>query len=306
MTRQRRTHLAVLALVPLVLFTAVRCTDTTTTEPVTVQAAAPASAAGVAAALAKLHAQNDWVGQFHNDALGYVVKSLDRIPAKSRDRRNVCETARKAYREFHRTRRGSEVPKSADDAFEQFCAGGESRTVTPAFALGFLDNARRGDLSVAAQSYMDQFLGAIDASVSYDDLNARINSIDAAAAGNLSADEAAAVVTVGNIALSSADYWANNITAWDPYAGTNTGFFTRVAGSRVASSPLAFGGPSHSWASIWNDTKAAAKRAARGDVSAAAKALVTIGVAGGAAVPAAIDVVLAGAATGSIMAVLQF
>jgi hypothetical protein len=307
MTRQRKTHLAILALVPMVVFTAVRCADSTGTTPATADTPHAAAQAGVAATMVKLHAANDWVGQFHNDALGYVRNALDGIPARARNRLTVCETARKAYREFHKARRGTDVPASVDGAFGQFCSNGSRARPASSVAMSGAGNTPRTDLSYDAEQFTDQFLGAIDASVSYDDLNARINSIDAAAVASLSTDDASAVVLVGAIALSSADYWANNIQEWDPFVFDDTGFFSVLTTARIASTPAGIGsGRADSWGSIWNDTKAAAKRAARGDISAAVKALVTMGVAGGAAAPIAFDIVLSASATGSIMSVLNF
>src|SRR4051812_29610479 len=96
MTRQRRTQLCFLALVPVVVFAAVRCADSSapTASP---QKASAAPTAELNARLAKLHEETDWIGQFHNDALRYVFENISRLPAKSRDKRTVCETARRAY-----------------------------------------------------------------------------------------------------------------------------------------------------------------------------------------------------------------
>jgi len=124
MTRQRKTHLALLALVPVVVFAAVRCADSTATAPPSPQVAAGQLDPIVMARLAKLHEQHDWVGQFHNEALSFVLAKVKRIPARTRNARVTCETARKAYAEFHKSRRGGDVPPAVDADFERFCSAG--------------------------------------------------------------------------------------------------------------------------------------------------------------------------------------
>lgn len=306
MTRQKKTHLAILALVPAIVFAAVRCADSTGAIPPTVENSQPGLDAEVSATLARLHRKNDWVGQFHNDALGYVLVALNRLPAKARDRHSVCEASRKAYREFHKSRRGIEEPASVDIAFEQFCARGSSPRPSNAVVISTAASTPRAADALAAQQFMDRFLDAIDASVSYDDLSARINSIDAAAAGSLSADEAASVVIAGSIALSSADYWANNMPAWDPFVGTDTGFFSVLAMTRGDATGGIGRAAGISWGSVWNDAKAAAKRAAKGDVGAATKAIVSAGFSAVIGGPVTYEAVLAASATGSVMSVLGF
>ena len=309
MTRQKKTHLAILALVPALVFAASRCADSNATAPTGVEGSGAAADRVVAAKLAKLQQETDWVGKFHNDALAYVLADLQRLPPKARERGGVCEAARKSYRQFHKSRRGTDVPASVEDAFERFCAG-RGPTFAASIAQGAGEPRRQGDVSFEAQGFMDQFLGAIDASVSYDDLSARVNSIEAAAVATLPAAEAADVVVVGSIALSSADYWANNLPAWDPYVGNGTGFLTELAASRTASSPFGPESPvSRDWGDfvnrVWNDAKAAAKRAARGDVSAASKALMTAGALLVIGAPVTYEGILAASATGSIMSVLD-
>jgi hypothetical protein len=102
----------------------------------------------------------------------------------------------------------------------------------------------------------------------------------------------------------------NNITAWVPY--TNTADYSVLLASR--SLPLGFDGGTLTltrddgggWGSflngVWNDAKRAAKRAAIGDVKAGAKAAMAAVLAGS---PIVYEIVLAGAASGSIMAVLE-
>ena len=317
MTRQRRTHLLFLALVPVVVFAAVRCADSSSsppsalTAPVVATTPPPAASAATAATIARLHEQTDWIGRFHNDALQYVFTSISRLPGRARDKHGICETARRAYGEFHRSRRGAPVPASVDAQLEGFCSRAPAASIRSA-ALATPHGAPRTDVSATAQSLMDQIASAIDVSTSYADLNTRVSSIESDAASSLSYDEAASVFTVGSVALNSATYWANNLTDWVPF--TNTAEYSKLLVTRVIppgevmapvfnngddSGGFSWGG----WAtSVWNDTKAAAKRAAGGDVRAAAKAIM-----GAALVDAPIfyDIVLGAAAAGSIGAALM-
>jgi hypothetical protein len=299
MTSQRRTHLLVLALVPLVVFGAVRCADNTTTSPLAESALS--RDLSVSAKLAKLHKENDWVGKFHNEALAFVLAELQRTPKKGRDRRSVCETARRAYAEFHRSRRGTEVPASVDADFESFCAGNKGAANTRLSSIAVPSRPRTDEVSLAAQDYMDRVASAIDLSTSYDDLSGRVNSIEAEAASSLSYDEAGEVVTVGSVALSSADYWGSTITDWVPFTSGIEAYSVLLApGGRT--SPFSTGAPAKDWNSIWNDAKQAAKRAASGDVHGAVRTIVSLAMVGGAF---QYEIVLAGAATSSVMAILQ-
>ena len=197
MTRQRKTHILILALVPVIVFGAVRCADSTMTAPPAVQIATGQLDPAVEARLAKLHQENDWVGEFHNDALKYVFANLRRMPAKGRDRHGVCEEARKAYADFHKARRGSSVPVSVDADFEKFLPHrfggnasangspeGTKRTVSRRLHAGFSSRSR--------QPLVRRPPPAICAPAST--LSRRTQPL------TLSAVEAGAVVTVGSIA----------------------------------------------------------------------------------------------------------
>jgi hypothetical protein len=159
---------------------------------------------------------------------------------------------------------------------------------------------------------MEQVAFAVDVSTSYEDLSGRVASIESAAASSLGYDEAEGVFMVGSIALNSATYWANNLTDWVPF--TNTADYSVLLATRIVQ-PGAGGSPafnngddtgSFSWSDwakhVWNDTKAAAKRAAEGDVRAGAKALIGTALAGG---PFIFDIFAGAAAAGSIGSVLQ-
>lgn len=314
MTRQNRSHLLIIALVPVVVFAAVRCADSSVPSAPAAAPTASAATAPLAARLTKLHEETDWIGKFHNDALRYVFTSLSRIPVKARSKRNICETARRAYAEFHLSRRGTPVPASVDAQIEGVCVGGASASVRSA-SVGTTAGTRRRDISPAAQTLMDQMADAIDGSTSFDDLNSRVSSIESEAASTLSYDEAADVFTLGSVALNSATYWANNVTEWVPF--TNTADYsvlmsTRISSPRAGLSPAfnngddSGGSSSFSWGDfanqVWNDTKAAAKRAAFGDVKAGGKAIMSAALI---EAPVVVDIVLSSAAVGSISAVLM-
>lgn len=307
MTRQRNTHLFILALVPTVVFGAVRCADSTAGPPPATNAVQPDPA--VAAKLAKLHQEHDWVGQFHNEALKYVLATIQRGTAKSRDRRALCEAARRAYGEFHKNRRGSTVPGSVDADFARFCKGGSLGANSLTVITGAPGGPRKSELSPNAQGFLDQIVAAIDASTSYGDLNDRVSSIEASAVASLGSEEAGAIVAVGSVTRSSASYWANNLPSWLPF--TNTADYTVLLAPRALLSGSAPGTPAFNndpidWGTvangIWNDAKRAAKRAAGGDARAAVKVIIAGGVA---ETPIIWEIIVASAAVGSIMSVLQ-
>ena len=300
MTRQRKTHLLFLALVPAVVFGALRCTDSPSAPR------APSSQAvalePVTARLAKLHAQYDWIGEFHNDALKYVLANLQRLPAKSLNRRAICETALTAYKEFHRSRRHVEMPAQVAAAAENNCSSSGLGRSVGAFSLEIPVGPKKDELSAEAQSYLDQIVSAIDASDSTADLNASVANIEANAAASLSNAEAGAVVIVGAVTESSAQYWEANFSDWLPYMSTVTPY-SLIAGTRLSSDGTNQIGPTGTPRfDFWSDFKAAGKRALGGDARGAIRAVISAGIAG---IAFEYDVILAGAATGSIMAVLQ-
>lgn len=309
MTPQRRSHLIILALVPVVVFAAVRCADSTAPLS-TGQRSASAPSAATMAKIAQLREATDWIGKYHNDALRYVFTSISRIPLKARDKHSVCETARRAYGEFHHSRHGTPVPASVDAQLEGFCSAGGAASGRAA-VLNSPKPFRTTEVSADAQALMDQVALAIDASTSFADLSDRVSAIEFTAASTLSYEEAEGVFTVGSIALSSANYWANNLTAWVPFTSTSEYsvlLATRIGTAGVDASPAFSGGDASGfswgeWAQrVWTDTKAAAKRAAEGDVRAGGKAFIGTTIAGG---PIVWDIIAGVAAAGSIGAVLQ-
>ena len=311
MTRQKRSHLLILALVPAVVFAAVRCADNA--APSAVAPAAPIAATpATAARMAKLHEATDWIGKYHNEALAYVYTALSHLPIKARDKHTVCETARRAYAEFHLSRRGAAVPASVDAQLEGYCSGGSAASVRAAL-VSAPKTPLRAETSLEAQAMMDDLSTAVDASTSFEDLDSRVSSIENEAAATLSYDDASQVFMVASITRSSATYWANNLTDWVPFTSTadyNALLTTRIIPAGGGVSP-AFNngddsGGGFSWSDfankVWNDTKAAAKRAAKGDVKAAVKSVLGSGLADA---PVIYDIVIASAAAGSIGAVLQ-
>lgn len=307
MTRQRQTHLLIIGLVPAVIFGAVRCADAVSAPTPQAEVTGQRDKM-LAAKLAKLHQENDWVGRLHNDALAFVLAKLQRIPVGNRSRRNVCETARKAYNDFHRNLRGAASPASVDAEFATFCASDKSPRNLLTRSLGVPHGRKETELSPTAVGFMEQISSAIDASNSHADLNSRVSAIEAEAAATLSYEEAGAVVAVGAVATSSADYWVANITSWLPY--TSTPDYAVLVASRfpsesVRDAPSGFR-PRAGWGEelekIWTDARAAAKRAAKSDLYGAIKIAVAAGAAGG---PVIYDLLLAGAATASIMGILH-
>jgi hypothetical protein len=291
MTRNRKTQVILLALVPLMLLAAASCADAPS-APQPRSTAASANGPSVTATLAKLHTENDWIGQAHNDALAYVLAALKRLPAKA-DHHAVCETAIAAYREFHRTRFHAAVPREVDNAAEASCSASKGFALAGAAFSLVPNGVRRTELSPEGQDYLNQMDAAIDAANSDADLTTAVSNIEYQAAANLSYDEAAGIVMAGEVTLSSASYWEGSYTDWLPYVGTLLDY------NRVSASAIAPGGPRFDF---WGDFKSAGRRAIKGDFQAAVAAVVrewflsaTIG----------FDFVVGSAAVGSVMAVLQ-
>jgi hypothetical protein len=183
MTRNRKTQLVALALVPVMLLAVASCADAPS-APQPSSTVASAQGPSVSATLAKLHAENDWVGQAHNDALAYVLAALKRLPAGA-DHRAVCETAVAAYREFHRARFHALVPREVDNAAEASCAASKGFALAGAAFLLVPNAARRTELSPEGQDYLNQMDAAIDAANSDADLATAISNIEYLAAANL-------------------------------------------------------------------------------------------------------------------------
>lgn len=300
MTRLTRTRLLILALLPAAAIGAISCSDSPSAPQAT--GAMKNADPEVALRLARLHAANDWVGDYHNRALQYVFEVLKAQPVGKRDGRTVCETAIAAYRQFHRANRHSEVPSDVEAAAEAGCRSGTGFSFNNlAFSISTPAAPSRDAVSVAAQSYLDQIVTAVNSSDTESDLAATVSSIETNAARSLSESEAGAVVIVGSVAQSSMQYWDANLQYWDPY------LTAPLDQSRIArSSETADGGliaPAHSPRfGFWSDFKSAAKVAAIGDVKGAIGAVVRAGILG---IGFEYEVIIGGAAVASILAVLQ-
>jgi hypothetical protein len=300
MTRNRKSQLLLIALVPAMLIAAASCADAPS-APQPTRTAAPALTPSVSATLAKLHAENDWVGQFHNDALAYVLVALKRLPANA-PHSAVCETALAAYREFHRTRRHAEVPQDVENAGAASCNSSKGFALATA-AFSLVPTAPRHDgFSAAGQYYLDQMAAAIDAANSDAELTAAVNSIEYDAAANLSYEEAAGLVMAGAVTEASASYWESSFQDWLPYTNTLLDY-SRISASAGVSGVNGAMGPGGVRLTFWGDFKAAGKRAIGGDfrgaVIAIARELIFAGT------PVGFEIVLASSAIASIDAVLM-
>jgi len=251
------------------------------------------------------------VGIVHNEALAYVLADLQRIPKQSRSRQRVCETAQQSFAEFHRRRFGSELPAGSEADIVKPCLSARGPAASLA-SLSFGGKPPRFDISQPAIDYMDQVANAVDLSESRADLESRVSEIEAVAAANLGEEDAAAVITVGSVTDSSARYWSDNLMAWLPFtstADTTVNVYSRLAPSTASHS---IGNPSalrprnssvtELWDYLWPQVATAGRLAIRSDARAAAKTLIILSVQG-----AVIgwEAVLAGAATGSILALLM-
>ncbi len=208
--RTRSACITVLLAVSVAALTTVACSP---------DATAPVAADGTRLTLDRrvkeLNERYGWIGKYHTDGLEFVFAELSKRPGKS-TREQLCRTAAKAIKEFHRQARQGEVPFAlVDPAIESESCGDDPGTTrigknvivsTPRIAAN--------DLSPLAVSYMDEIGNAVASASSRASLLSQILNIQYAAVSNLSGEEAGAVIGVASIAISSMDYWEAHLHEW--------------------------------------------------------------------------------------------
>lgn len=158
--------------------------------------------------LADLQSRYGWTGKYHTDALAHVYSKLSRGKSLS-SRAERCHVALAALKEFNKT----------------FSKDGKSRGLSDGFVSDDLciDNGQvaaqsqaggTSGLSPKAQAILQQIPNLFDSGASSASIVASVNGIENSAAATLNADEAAAVVSLGSVAISSAQYWDANLADW--------------------------------------------------------------------------------------------
>lgn len=164
--------------------------------------------------LQDLHDKYDWIGQYHTDGLAYMYKELAKGSKKPRSHAELCKIAAKATKEFHKMARKGDVPVNAEDPalLAEVCPSEGGVNATILVAPNGLPSAR-ADLSPGATNLIDQITSIANTATSR---AAYVNGVQNAEAQAvyLPSDEAAAVIGVGSVALSSLDYWEVNLDVW--------------------------------------------------------------------------------------------
>lgn len=169
-----------------------------------------------------LRAKYGWLGTYHSDGLAYVYARLANS-GKIHGQSDACRIASQALKEFHRTARSGEIPYGlVDPSIENEVCPESTEQPAPARAIlsaSLPEGVRREELSAPAIAYMDQISVAIDNATERAVLLGQISSIEFAAAAELPEDEAGAVTAVASIAVSSVDYWEENLDSWSSVGG---------------------------------------------------------------------------------------
>jgi hypothetical protein len=158
--------------------------------------------------LADLQSRYGWTGKYHTDALAHVYSKLSRGKSLS-SRAERCHVALAALKEFNKTFSKDGKSKGLSDSFvsDDLCSGnGQVAAQTQVGATS--------DLSPKAQAILQRIPNLFDFGASSASIVASVNGIENSAIGTLNADEAAAVVSLGSVAISSAQYWDANLADW--------------------------------------------------------------------------------------------
>jgi hypothetical protein len=172
--------------------------------------------------VAELRAATDWMGDFHTGALTYVQTQLAAAKQTARTTIDRCKVASKAFKDYTKAFRRNGAPLTLPADFEAGL-GCETGLPVGSQATVLIDKpdevTPRHDLSTQAQAYLTRIESAVDASVTDDQFVATVYSIEAEAAATLPAAEATAVFGTGAIAVSSAEYWGDNLDGWSTGGG---------------------------------------------------------------------------------------
>ena len=182
-----------------------------------------------------------WVGTYHTDGLAYIYKELAKNTGRLQKKEQICKSAAKALKEFHKAARKGEVPFGLVDPSLQneACPAAEG---SPRISMNVVDGRPRlsaNELSPSAVSYMDQLATAINMATSRSQFISSILNVQDAAVASLSSEEAGAVVAAASIAISSADYWEANLDAWIGLQGPATPYVRLADDSDMSPVPFA-------------------------------------------------------------------
>ena len=213
--RTRTLYVALLsALVAGGALTVVSCTPDSTSPDSVVAAPDPQIAR---AKVEDLRQKYSWIGKYHTDGLDYIYAELSRKEARKPTRAEVCRRVVKAVKAFHKAARGADVPSSlmSESFRNEACISDSEVAPIRSSMLAYVPSlSAKHELSAAAASYIDRLAAVANTAGSLPDFASQTNAIEAEAARNLPASEAAAVAGVASVARSSAGYWEQNLTSW--------------------------------------------------------------------------------------------
>lgn len=213
-----------------------------------------------------------WMGQYHTDALSYIYAKL--TESKASTKTDKCRIATKALKEFDKIFRKNGGAKGIRDDFlpADICDGASDLGANLQINVGEASQGLkpRADISAAATSLMYQIQGVFDTDASLAASESAIYNIESVAARTLSAPEAGAVIGIGSIAVSSAEYWNANLGLWQSGGTTLPGVYTRITVRPVA--PNILGTPPSSPRYVLSPL---GKRILRADVATAISSLLT-------------------------------
>jgi hypothetical protein len=155
----------------------------------------------------------DWPGKYHTDALAYVYSKLARANRAS-SKPEKCRIAIGALKEFNKSfSKDGKSTGIADDFLSvdpctQIDVAGGVPSLTPA-----LNPAGTG-LSPKAISMVQQIMSVISSNPSAGAVVSAVTGIENDARSSLSAAEAGAIISMGSVARSSAQYWSANSAKW--------------------------------------------------------------------------------------------
>jgi hypothetical protein len=218
-----------------------------------------------------LQSQYGWMGRFHTEGLEYAYKKLSQSPRASKAEK--CRIAVQAIQEFARTFskgpgfQGIATGPGVADACSASSQATASRQLQSANPQQLKPSYA---LSSQASSLMYQIQGVFDLNLSLAATEGTIYYIEGVAARTLNSSEAGAVVGVGSIAISSAEYWNANLNVWQSGNSLVVSAYNRLSsGAQPVASVLTAPAAAPRYG-----LSATGKKILKADVSAAVSALV--------------------------------
>ena len=193
-------------LLMIVSATIVSCSkDSTSTAPVVVRDEPQLAQQK----LVDLQDKYGWTGRYHTDALANIYTKLSRGKAAS-SKADKCRAGVAALREFNKSFSKDGKSKGVADDF----LSGEDPCGVNGLTTAQTQVGTPAGLSPKAAAMLREIPGLFDSGASAAAIVSRVSTIENEANRSLSASEAGAVVSLGAVAISSAQYWNANLPSW--------------------------------------------------------------------------------------------